>query len=122
MKRFFIAAVALALSACTAGLPPPATTPPAPFEETAIDEKALITTFSAYDVALTAVDGLVASGRIVPGSPFALKVKGYLVRALSGLNAAKAARDAGSSGNYLAALDSAQEALTLASAALRKGE
>lgn len=92
---------------------------PAPLEQTTIDEKGLLAAFSAFDVALTAVDGLVATKVIVPGTPTALKIKGYLVIAQNGLNAAAAAQKAGSTTDYVKALNSAREALTLASAALK---
>ena len=92
---------------------------PAPLQQTVIDEKGLITAFSAFDVLLTSIDGLVASNVIVAGSPTALKIKGYLTTAKAALNAAAAAQKAGSTTDYVAALDSAREAFTLTSVALK---
>jgi hypothetical protein len=136
-RMFLVAAVlllAIPIAACTPSLTDPdtasvvggvidatGTKAPAPLQASAIDEKGLIAAFSAFDVALTAVDGLVAARVIVPGSPRAIEVKGYLQRAQSALNAADAARKAGSATTYVAALKNAQAALVLATAALKKG-
>ena len=114
---FLLAALAVTtLTGCT---PTVIGNAPAPLEQTVIDEKGLLAAFSAFDVALTAVDGLVATKVIVPGSPTALKIKGYLRTAQTGLNAAAAAQKAGSATDYVKALNSAREALTLASATLK---
>lgn len=92
---------------------------PAPLQQTVIDEKGLIAAFSAFDVLLTAVDGLVVANVIVPGSPTASKIKSYLTTAKTALNAAAAAQKAGSTKDYVAALDSAREAFTLTAVALK---
>lgn len=121
MKRLCIVMMALALAACAAD-PAGFDKPPAPLEQTVIDEKGLIAAFSAFDLTLTAVDTLVATGVIVPGSPKAIEIKAYLTRAKAALNAADAARKAGSSSSYSAALNNARSAISLANKALGKGE
>lgn len=120
MKRLLIGMMALALSACSA-VPVGIEKPPAPLEQTVIDEKGLIAVFSAFDLTLTAVDSLLATGVIVAGSPKAIEIRGYLTRAQDALNAADAARKAGSSSNYIAALGNARSAMLLAGKALKQG-
>lgn len=122
MKRLCIVMMALALCACTTIAPGGIDKPPAPLEQTTIDEKGLIAVFSAFDLTLTAVDSLLATGVIVAGSPKAIEIKGYLTRAQDALNAADAARKAGSSSNYIAALGNARSAMLLAGKALGKGD
>jgi hypothetical protein len=121
MKRLIIGVMMLVLTACAA-VPAGVEKPPAPLQQTVIDEKGLIAAFSAFDLTLTAVDGLVATGVIVAGSPRAIEIKGYLQRAKDGLNAADAARKAGSSSNYVAALENARTALLLLGKAFKKGD
>lgn len=119
LKTLFLPLALLASSCTPADMIGSAGTAPAPLQKTVIDEKGLLAAWSAFDVALTAVDGLVAVKIIVPGSPKALAIKGYLSAAQDGLNAATAAQKAGSTSDYLAALTEAQKALKLASAALK---
>lgn len=111
-----IALMSMTVAGCTPAIVNQA---PAPLQQTVIDEKALITAFSAFDVLLTAVDGLVVAKVIVPGSPTAAKLKGYLATAQTALNAAAAAQKVGSTSSYLAALDKAREAFKLTSATLK---
>jgi hypothetical protein len=120
MKQI-VALVLLTLMTACAGLPVASPTPPAPLQKTVIDEKGLIAAYSAFDVALSAVDGLVAAGVIVPGSPRALQIKGLLITARTGLDAASSAQKAGSAATYAEALQSARDALSQASSLLRKG-
>lgn len=115
MKKLIICA-ALAISGC--GLPG-ILTAPAPLQQTVIDERGLITAWSAFDVALTAVDGLIATGRIKPGTPPALAIAGYFKTAQSALNAATKAQKAGSTADYFEAMTEARDALRDASAALK---
>lgn len=102
MKKSILLLAALSLSGCSllpalVGLP---AAPPAPLAHTAIDEQALNIGYEAYDAVLTAVDGLVASGRLVRGSPKALQVQHYLILIRDTLNAATAAAHAGNATDY----------------------
>lgn len=103
-------AASLALSACAGTLG--GVVSPAPLEQTTVDEKALIAAYDAFDVALTAIDGLRVAGVIKDGSPTALKVRGYILAAQTGLNAARDAQAGLSTANPV-------EALTRAGSALR---
>lgn len=116
MKKLLIA-LALSTAACTPGID--ILGAPAPLQKTVIDEKGLLAAWSDFVVALTAVDGLIVAKVIVPGSPRALQIKGYLKTAQNGLNAATAAQKAGNASSYFAALNEAQTALRLASTTLR---
>lgn len=60
----------------------------APLAGTVIDEEALKAAWGAFDVALTAIDALVAAKIIKPGSPKALRLQGYIVATKSALDAA----------------------------------
>lgn len=105
MKKYLTAALAamlaLSLIACETI---PAGQPPAPLNQTVLDEKAIITALSAYDVVLTAVDALVAAKVLVPGSPKALQVRQALVTARDALKTASAAQRAGSATTYAEAI------------------
>lgn len=85
---------------------------PAPLARTAIDEQALNIGYEGYDAILTAVDGLVASGRLVRGSPKALQVRHYLIVVRDALNAATAAAHAGNATDYTTAVRDATAAFT----------
>jgi hypothetical protein len=118
-KLLLIAAAALAVTACGPENIASAGSAPAPLQGTTIDEKSLLVAIDAYEVALTAVDGLVAAGKLPFGSPKALTVKGFMSDARDWLNAAAAAQKAGSTTEYLSALANAQAALRAASKALK---
>lgn len=124
MKKIFAAlSLAIMATACTPlDLVSSAGTPPAPLQKTVIDEKALLATWDAFDVALSAIDALVATGYIVKDTPFALKIKGYVETTQTALNAATAAQKAGSATDYITALTEAQKAMKLAGAALKAGK
>jgi hypothetical protein len=118
MKKIALAVMAaMSLTACDPG--GIATAPPAPLQQTTIDEKGLIAALQAFDVTLTAIDGLVATGYLAPGSATALKVQGYINTARKGFNTAVAAQKAGSVTDYVTALSEAQKALTGLSATLK---
>ena len=118
MKRLIaIFGIVMALAACT-----PAQigvrSAPAPLEATVIDERALITAYATFDTALTAIDALVVAGVIVPGTLRAMKVQQLIRTAQAALNAARAARRAGSATDYLTAMDGARDAMVQITAAL----
>lgn len=124
MRRFLLApvlALGLILSGC-AGLgsfdPGRA---PAPLEQTAVDEKALVLALETFDTVLTSVDILLEAGYIVPGSPRALEIAGNIDRARNALGAASAAQRAGSTSSYLEALEEARAAISLVKSALKPG-
>lgn len=120
MKKLFAAMALAALTACTpTDMISSAGNAPAPLQKTVIDEKGLLAAWSAFDVALTAVDGLVAAKVIVSGSDKAKTIAGYLATAQTALNAATAAQKAGSASSYIAALTEAEKAMRLASAVLK---
>ena len=114
-KLMLAAALALSLPACTT-FP---TVPPAPLSQTTVDEKSLIAALNAFDVLLTAIDGLRDAGVLVPGSPKALKVKALIQVAQDGLNTAKAVRDGLSTEDPALALDSATSAFRQITALLK---
>ena len=134
MKRLLVAAVALALAACTtgeavrsagsiaagaadaAGVPVPATT-----STSALDEKALTLAAKAVDAAALSASALVHAGVILPGSPGALRLAGALDTARDGVNAAALAREAGNATTYSAALDKAAAALAAITAIINGG-
>lgn len=115
MKKLLTVLYALSLSGCApllAGLTGLPAQLPVPLAHTAIDEQALNIGYEAYDAVLTAVDALVASGRLVRGSPKALQVRGYLVTIRDALNAATAAAHAGNATDYGTAVREATSAFT----------
>lgn len=114
IRKPLLLLAALSLGGCAAipalmGLP---VAPPAPLAHIAIDEQALNIGYEAYDAILTAVDGLVASGRLVRGSPKALQVQHYLIVIRDTLNAATAAAHAGNATDYGTAVRSVTAAFT----------
>ena len=94
--------------------------PPATLTRTTIDDKAVHLAFATFDTALTIVDGFVASGTIVPGSPQALRIKRAVLATNDALIAASAAQRAGSATTYTAALRNAETALDSLRAALKR--
>lgn len=125
MKRLLICclvAPALALAACgsdggginSAGTAaPPAGSPAAitGLAGTATDDKAVSLAFDGLDFARTTIDGLVALGKVVPGTPTALKLASGLDATRDWLNAARSAQRAGEASNYAVALDQAGSAM-----------
>lgn len=119
MKRLFIVATALALCSCSALGPAGVNTPPALLQNTVIDKQSLIAAWSAFDVALTTLDVLVATKKLTPGSVRAKTITGHLETAQTALNAATAAQRAGNATSYATAVAQANRARRLASALLQ---
>ena len=92
---------------------------PAPLAQTHIDEQALTAAYASFDVLLTAVDGLVTAGVLVPGTPKALQVKALIQKAQDGLNTARDVRAGLSSKDPVAALTSATDAFRKITALLK---
>lgn len=110
MKRLMIAVCcsSLALSACatTGGVP----VSPAPLASTKVDEKALIAVVNGAQAIRSAVDVLVASGVIKPGTPLAAQFREGLIALRDAINAAAAARQSLSATDYAVAIAKATEA------------
>lgn len=132
LRICMIAALCLAsVTACAVGPPKSASAMPTtevdagaykpPLAGTNVDEKAIKVAFVAYDAVLTAVDGAVKVGALVPGSATALKVQGFLTLAKASLNAAFNAQQAGNEPNALKALESARAAFLDLKLALKGG-
>lgn len=112
MKRLIPLLAALALGACT--LPSfslGAPTAPAPLAQTVIDDKALSAAWKSFDVALDAINLAIDAKVIQIGSPKAVKIADAIDRVTAALSAAESAAAAGSSTDYLAALNHARSAL-----------
>jgi hypothetical protein len=107
MKKIFVA-LSIALAGCAPG---GILSSPAPLTHTTIDEKTLIVALQTFDTVLTAVNKLIAAKVIVPGTPRAIAIADAIHKAKVAYQAASFAQRAGSSANYLAALDEAQTAL-----------
>jgi hypothetical protein len=118
MKRLLVASLALALTSC-AGMGPVASTPPAPLGHTALDEKGINIALKSADALASAVDLLVATKALTPGTPKALTVKAGLLALKNGLVAASAAQRAGNATSYEEALRNAETALAAVKSALR---
>lgn len=136
MRRLFVAALALALAACSgAGTDIASTgaaaaqaaasaadaagaTPPAPLANTIADEKAVTIAAGGVDVAAVSLSALAKAGLIRPGSPIALDLANKLDGARNLVNAAAAAREAGDARSYREALAQAETALTAVKAAI----
>lgn len=99
----------LVLSACT---PTGLTSTPAPLEQTTIDEKAVTLAASTVDALALSASALVKAGVVAPGTPRALSLATALDTARDAVNAAEAARKAGSATNYQTAIARAQEAVS----------
>lgn len=111
MKRMIIA-ISLALSACTLpsfSLGGPSA--PAPLAQTAIDDKALSAAWKSFDVALDAINLAIDAKAIQVGSPKATKIADAIDRVTAALTAAESAASAGSSSDYLTAINHARAAL-----------
>lgn len=114
----FAAALALSVTGCQSiGLKDPSIS--APLSQTTADEKALIYAYESFDAILTLVDRSVDAGLIVPGTPRAQAIRDHLVRVKAALNAASAARRAGSVDAFQDAFDEAAEAMRLAKLAIK---
>jgi hypothetical protein len=118
MKRLAIL-IALSLTACGPEKGLNIAAAPAPLAATSIDEDVVSVGFEAFDMALYAVDALVAAGKIVKGSPRALDIKSKIAFGKNALNAARAAQKAGNTTSYSEALAEAGEALRLVKTALK---
>lgn len=120
MKKIIAAlTLGIALSACTpTDIVSNTGSAPAPLQKTVIDEKRLIDAWSAFDLALTTFDVLVATNKLTPGSDKAKTIAGHLETAQIALNAATAAQKAGSAISYATAVAQANKARQLASALL----
>lgn len=114
-KIMLAAALALSLPGC-ATFPD---NPTAPLAATHIDEQALTAAYASFDVLLTAVDGLVTAGVLVPGSERAMKVKTLIQTAQDGLNTARAVREGLSEENPVLALERATDAFRQITALLK---
>lgn len=128
MLRSIVALIScLALVACgvpppnTAGqsVPPPVNILPGALTRTVIDDQAINFSFETFDTVLTFVDLGIASGRIVPGSLQALKIKAGLITTRNWLNAAKTAQEAGSTTSYTEAFAKAAAAFAQVKLALK---
>lgn len=121
MRKIFLpfaAAIALSVSGCaTTELGVGAS--PAPLQQSVADEKALIYSYESYDALLTVVDKALDAGLIVPGTARALSIRNNLIRVKAALNAASAARRAGSVAEYDRAFTEAAEAMRLAKLAIK---
>lgn len=125
MRFFLCAMLALVLTACgdaggkvhsaatvaatvadAAGAPAPAV-----LDRTEIDEKALTLAARAVDAAALSASALVRAKVVEPGSPRAIALATGLDKARDAVNAAAAARKAGSAGSYREALAHAEDAL-----------
>ena len=119
MRKLMLAAMlamTVPLAACDPSL---GVKSPAPLAQTTVDEKSLMAALNAFDVLLTAIDGLRDAGDLVPGSPKALKVKALIEVAQDGLNTAKAVRDGLSTEDPALALDRATSAFRQITALLK---
>ncbi len=105
-KILYAAALALSLPGCATLTD----TPTAPLAQTHIDEQALTAAYASFDVLLTAIDGLVETGYLKPGTDKALKVKALIQTAQDGLNTARAVREGLSQANPMLALEKAADA------------
>lgn len=84
---------------------------PAPLAATQIDEQALDLAYHSFEVALTAIDGMRDTGRLVPGTPAALRVQRLIRTAQAGFDIAYKVRAGLSDEDGAAALQSAGVAL-----------
>lgn len=129
MKRFLIALLAVAISACTVpnfsmGLP---ATPPAPLAQTAVDDKALETAWRSFDVALDAIDLWKAAKPSIKGTPKAIAIADGIDAVTAALTAAEGFADAASNPvdyptalvKYRKALADAKDAMAQLRAALK---
>lgn len=133
MRRMMMlgAMLALGLAACApAPAPSPAPAPhvhvttgpaiTAPLRNTNGDERMILVAYQTADAILGAVDLLVDTGKIKPGSPQALRVASALKTAKAALYAAALAQRAGNATNYRDAMDDAEAALAAAGTALKE--
>lgn len=119
MRRLFLALapLSLLLAGCAALTNP--TEAPAPLEQTAVDEKALVLALETFDTVLTSVDILIEAGHIQPGSPKALEIARLIDSAKGWLQVASSAQRAGSTTSYLEAIENARAAIAGVKAALK---
>lgn len=127
-RSLILLAASLSLVACAAAGPvasagsapaqPSAQAPTTASAQASIDDKAIILSFKALGIASSAADALVATGRIVPGSPNALRLAQNLNAARTWLNAASAAQRGGLPEEYEAAIVQAGSALSAVQVAI----
>lgn len=111
------AALSLPLAACETMS---TTQSPAPFQQTAIDDRGVRIAFLTLDTVTTLVDQAIDAKLITPGTPKALVIASALTRAKAAVNAASHAQKAGSVASYQQAMDEATAAIAQAKAALGK--
>lgn len=118
MMRPIVAALALALAACTgAG---GVTSAPAPLARTVTDEQGVRLVWEGFNTALDAINALRRAGVIQDGSPAARSLAAGIDRTTLALTAASAAQRAGNATDYVTAMNEARDAL-LAMRDLLKG-
>lgn len=127
-RSLILLAASLSLAACgatghvasagSAPAQPSAQAPTTSPTQASIDDKAIILSFQALGVAASAADALIATGRITPGSPAALRLADNLQAAKSWLNAASAAQRTGLPEEYEGAIVQASAAISAVQAAI----
>ena len=84
--------------------------PPATLEHTAIDDRFVAAIFVSLDGTRSAVDVLLDSGVVRPGTAYALEIRKWLRVLQQAANGASSAQKLGDPGSYAAALTDAREA------------
>lgn len=105
MRKILIAAALVFSMPGCAGFNPLAA--PAPLAQTAIDDKALETSWKAFDAALDAITILVDRNILKPGSPQAKTVANAIRKVNTALATAERFAAAGSSTSYVTAINEA---------------
>lgn len=107
-KLFLIAVASLALSACQTAAPGvEVNTGVAPLAQTSVDNKGILYALESADTIATLVDIARDSGKLVPGTPRAQQVAGYLRQLAAALRTASAAQKVGDTGRVNLSLDQA---------------
>lgn len=119
MKKILTAFAALSLASCSTFPAVPDFNPQA-MVSTSVNKAvpALIAAWRAYDALLTATDGLITAGVLVPNSPRALRVRDILQRLRNALNAATDAVRAGNETSFVSATALIQQAFAEANQAI----
>lgn len=122
MKKLYVMFMAAALSACSLspGFDPGSGAPPAPLEQTQIDERGIILAWQAFDALLYTIDALRDTGVLIPGTPRADTIAHHIIAARNWLNVATEAQRLGQQETYVGAAEQAQAALLAIRAALEK--
>jgi hypothetical protein len=118
MRRLMLCA-ALACMSLTGGCMAEALEAPAPLAGMVLDDQAVAYAFETADAVTSLVDARIAQGKLVPGTPKAKTVAGYLRTLKAAVNAASAAQRAGSASSYREAFSNAKIALAAIRAAVR---